>query len=197
MGDMLFGALQVLHYEILLFAVIGFALGGLDDLAIDLLFLIRRAWRAVRHPRRLRMTMATLPPSSTPGRIAIFIPAWQEADVIGAMLRHAVHCWGDADYRIFVGAYPNDPATIDAIASVAIDQPYIILCLNDRPGPTTKADCLNINWRSMLAEEGRSGIRFKAIVMHDAEQVVTVVFPEIRRKLRITPSPARQFSVAA
>ncbi|WP_278392875.1 glycosyl transferase family protein [Sphingobium yanoikuyae] len=169
---MLFGALQALHYEILLFAVIGFALGGLDDLAIDILFLIRRAWRAVRHPRRLRMTMATLPPSSTPGRIAIFIPAWQEADVIGAMLRHAVHCWGDADYRIFVGAYPNDPATIDAIASIAIDQPHIILCLNDRPGPTTKADCLNINWRSMLAEEGRSGIRFKAIVMHDAEDVV-------------------------
>ena len=99
MGDMLFGALQALHYEILLFAVIGFALGGLDDLAIDLLFLIRRVWRAVRHPRRLRMTMATLPPSSTPGRIAIFIPAWQEADVIGAMLRHAVHCWGDADYH--------------------------------------------------------------------------------------------------
>ena len=118
------------------------------------------------------MTTATLPPSPNPGRIAIFVPAWREADVIGPMLRHALGRWGDADYRIFVGAYPNDPATIDAIAAVAQGDPRILLGITPHPGPTTKADCLNLLWQAMLDEETREGFRYKAIVLHDAEDVV-------------------------
>ncbi|WHO37851.1 glycosyltransferase [Sphingobium sp. AP49] len=172
MEDRLFAALQIIHHEILLFAVIGLALGGLDDLAIDILFFLRRGWRAARSGRTGRMTMATLPPSPSPGRIAVFIPAWQESDVIGPMLRHALDRWNDEDYRVFVGVYPNDPATVAAIAPIAIDQPHIIIGMNDRPGPTTKADCLNILWRAMLDQERREQVRFKAVLLHDAEDVV-------------------------
>lgn len=171
-GDFLFTALQIVHHEILLFAVIGLAIGGLDDFLIDILFLARRGWRMVRHGRYAPVTMATLPASRAPGHIAIFIPAWQEADVIGQMLRHALARWGEADYCIFVGVYPNDPATVDAIIPIATDQPRIIMGMNDRPGPTTKADCLNTLWRAMIEQESRNGFRFKAIVMHDAEDVV-------------------------
>lgn len=170
---MLFAALQILHHEVLLFAVVGLALGGMDDLAIDLIFLGRRTWRMLQGDRRhRRITTANLPPSPDPGRIAIFIPAWQEAEVIAPMLRHALARWGDADYRIFVGVYANDPATVAAIAPVALDQPRLILGVNGRPGPTTKADCLNVLWQAMLNEESRSGTRFKAVVLHDAEDVV-------------------------
>lgn len=88
------------------------------------------------------------------------------------MLRHALGRWGDADYRIFVGAYPNDPATIDAIAAVAQGDPRILLGITPHPGPTTKADCLNLLWQAMLDEETREGFRYKAIVLHDAEDVV-------------------------
>ncbi|WP_261935296.1 glycosyl transferase family protein [Sphingomonas bisphenolicum] len=170
---MVAAGLLALHREILLFAVVGLAIGGLDDLLVDLLFLARRCWRNIaiyaRHPR---MSTATLPASAKPGRIAIFIPAWREAEVIGLMLRYALACWPNDDYRIFVGLYPNDPDTLEAVAPIAAGEPRIVVGMNPKPGPSTKADCLNILWRSMLAEEARTGRAFKAIVLHDAEDVV-------------------------
>lgn len=170
---MLIAILAFLHHETLLFAIAGLAIGGIDDLLIDLLFVSRRTWRDMtvyaRHPR---MTTHSLPPSFRPGPIAIFVPVWGEAEVIGAMLRHTLASWGAADYRLFVGAYPNDPATIAAIADVARDEPRILLAINPLPGPTTKADCLNVAWRAMRDEEERLAFRYKAIVLHDAEDVV-------------------------
>src|SRR5690606_31972027 len=62
--------------------------------------------------------------------------------------------------------------TLNAIAAIASNQPHIIIGTNDRDGPTTKADCLNVLWRAMLHEERRSEGRFKAVVLHDAEDVV-------------------------
>lgn len=198
LGDMLTAGLMGLHREILLFAIVGLAIGGLDDLLVDLLFLLRRGWRDMtvyrRHPR---MTTATLPPSPSPGRIAIFIPAWREADVIGAMLRHALACWPNDDFQIFLGVYPNDPDTLDVIFPVATDEPRILVAINPRPGPTTKADCLNVLWRAMLDAEARSGQLFKAVLLHDAEQVGTVVFSRIRRNLRISPYPPLQICAVA
>ncbi|EXS68567.1 glycosyl transferase family protein [Sphingobium sp. Ant17] len=165
--------LATLHHEILLFAVVGLAIGGIDDFLIDLLFLSRRMWRdLVIYARYPRMTTATLPASANPGRIAIFIPAWKEVEVIGSMLTHALNCWGESDYRIFIGTYPNDPDTIDAIAAVAESDPRVVVGINPLPGPSTKADCLNVLWRAMLADEAQLGRRYKAVVLHDAEDVV-------------------------
>lgn len=173
MGDVLTAGLVALHREILLFAVVGLAIGGLDDFLVDLLFLCRRCWRKFtvysRHPR---MTTATLPTSPTPGCIAIFIPAWREADVIGSMLRHALARWPNDDYRLFVGLYPNDTDTIAAVAPIAAGHPRIVIGVNPHPGPSTKADCLNVLWRAMLDVEAGMKQPFKAIVLHDAEDVV-------------------------
>lgn len=173
MAEVVFTFLGRVQHEVLLFAVVGLAIGGVDDFIIDMLFLCRRWWRSLtvysRHPR---MTTATLPASPQPGRIAIFIPAWREADVIGPMLRNALASWEQQDYRIFLGAYPNDQATIDVVAQLAEDDERLILCLNEKEGPTTKADCLNVLWRTMLREEKRTGVRIKAIALHDAEDVV-------------------------
>jgi adsorption protein B len=170
---MLVAGLMALHHECLLFAVVGLAIGGIDDFLIDILFLCRRTWRKffiyTRHPR---MTSATLPDSSTPGPIAVFIPAWQEADVIAPMLRHALGQWQHGQYRIFVGVYPNDPDTINAAAPIAEGDPRIILGVNPHPGPSTKADCLNVLWRAMRASELEQGHPYKAVVLHDAEDVV-------------------------
>lgn len=165
--------LAIIRHELTLFAAAGLAIGGIDDLVIDLVFLFRRGWRRIavysRHPR---MTMATLPRSDDPGRIAIFVPAWQESEVIGPMVRHALRQWQGADFGLFIGAYPNDPATAIAAAEGAGGSEQTIIRIHDRPGPTTKADCLNGLWRTMLAEEERTGRRFKAVVLHDAEDVV-------------------------
>jgi adsorption protein B len=40
------------------------------------------------------------------------------------------------------------------------------------PGPTTKADCLNRLWERLLEDEAAEGVRAKAVVLHDAEDVV-------------------------
>ncbi|WP_375196356.1 glycosyl transferase family protein [Sphingobium sp.] len=170
---MVFTFLGRVQHEVLLFAVVGLAIGGVDDFIIDILFLCRRWWRSLTvYSRHQRMTTATLPASAKPGRIAIFIPAWRESDVIGPMLRNALANWGHQDYRIFVGVYPNDRATIDVVSQLAVTDERLILCLNDKAGPTTKADCLNVVWRSMLQEETRTGVRIKAIALHDAEDVI-------------------------
>ena len=137
--------LVAVHHEILLFAAVGLAIGGLNDLLIDIFYFGRKAWRdIVIYARHQRMTGPELPHSRRPGKIAVFVPAWQESNVIAAMLNHARDSWGEARYRIFVGVYPNDDATIDAVANVACDATWLTLCINDRAGPTTKADCLNL-----------------------------------------------------
>ncbi len=105
-----------------------------------------------------------------PGRLAIFVPAWDEAGVIGRMLVHAQAAFGEADYRLYVGCYPNDPATIAAVRAAA--GPRVRLVIGPAPGPTSKADCLNRIWERMLADEPADGVAFKAVVLHDAEDVV-------------------------
>ena len=156
--------------ELMLFAAVGFVVFGIGDFAIDLVWLVRGAWRrAFILPRVGRGDAAGLV-AARPGTIAIFVPAWNEATVIGAMVRNALATLPDGDWHIQVGAYPNDPATIAAVE--AIDDDRVRLTIGDRPGPTTKADCLNTLWHALLAQENRRGRRVKAIVLHDAEDVI-------------------------
>jgi len=154
--------------EFSLFAAAGFLLLGAGDLLVDFI------WMGLMVQRRLvgerSLCLDQLPPPRAPGRFAIFIPAWREAEVLGPMLRHAIGVWGDSDYRLYVGCYPNDPATIAAVEALA--DPRIRLVVGSHTGPTTKADCLNTLWRALVADEDTSGARFKAIVLHDAEDVV-------------------------
>jgi adsorption protein B len=169
--DWAVGALALATREITVFAAVGLLIGGIDDVAIDLLWLARTLRRRLtiyrRHPR---MTAQTLPAPDRPGRIAIFVPAWKEEAVIGDMLRRALATLRHDDYRIYVGTYPNDPAT--AAAVLAVNDPRVRLVGGDLPGPTTKAECLNRLWHAMRRDERNAIEPFKAIVLHDAEDVV-------------------------
>ena len=104
--------------------------------------------------------------------MAIFIPAWNEADVIGAMLRNSLDTWRTGGFHIFVGVYPNDANSIATVADIAASNERLTMVVTSRDGPTTKADCLNHIWAAMLRAEKARGMRFKAIVLHDAEDVV-------------------------
>jgi bacteriophage N4 adsorption protein B len=149
--------------ELALFAAVGIFLLGISDLAVDLI------WIALRL-KRPRGACARLPTAARPGRLAIFVPAWDEGAVIGAMLGHAQASFAGADHRIYVGCYPNDPGTIAAVRAAA--GAHVRLAIGPAPGPTSKADCLNRLWERMLADEAAEGARFKAVVLHDAEDVV-------------------------
>jgi len=168
-----FATFAVVEHEIMMFALAGLLIGGIDDFLMDMLFLVRYGWRRLfvytRHPR---MTGATLPAADHPGALALFIPAWDESNVIGAMLRTCLDRWPREDIRLFVGTYPNDPATIRIVAAIAQQDPRVQLVILPHPGGTTKADCLNHLWPAMLREEEASGRRFKGILLHDAEDVV-------------------------
>lgn len=170
---MLIDSAAAARNELLLFAGAGLLLGGIDDLALDAIYAARRLWRSwTIYNRYPRMTGATLPAPEQPGTLAIMIPAWDEGAVIGAMLRHCLVAWGDADFHLFVGVYPNDLLSIEAVAEVAAMDDRVTLVMNETPGPTTKADCLNAIWAAIERWEVARGAPAKAIVLHDAEDVV-------------------------
>ncbi|MDE0877478.1 MAG: glycosyl transferase family protein [Sphingomonas bacterium] len=166
--DQTIWVVDVVARETMLFAATGLLIGGLDDILVDLLYLRQRLFRNSIDRRRL----SDIAPSPTPGRLAIFVPAWEESRVIATMLRAALRRFGHGDYRIYVGLYPNDLPTIDAVTAVAEHDPRIRMVIGSRDGPTTKADNLNRLWTAALADEARDGRRFKGIVLHDAEDLV-------------------------
>lgn len=157
--------------ELALFAGLGFLLFAVNDLLVDLIYFARRIWRSLtvdsRYPRAYASQLET---GSTPGLIAILVLAWDESVVISSMLRAALRRIDYADYRIFVGSYRNDPSTQAAIASVV--DPRIEAVQVEEDGPTTKADCLNHLYDALVAFEIRHGRSAKAVVLHDAEDVV-------------------------
>ena len=157
--------------ELALFAGVGFLLFGLNDLLVDFIYFARRIWRASTVYRRHRRAFAChYVFNRNPGFIAIFVPAWDESAVIASMLKAMLDRLDYDDYRIFVGRYRNDPATAAAIASVA--DPRVLQVEVDRDGPTTKADCLNHLYDALVAHEVDTGRSAKAVVLHDAEDVV-------------------------
>ncbi len=158
----LLAVLDLAWREIALFAAVGFLVLGASELAIDLIWLFRRRTPAKR--------LTDLPPPAKPGRIAVFVPAWEEAGVIADMLSHTMARWSGGDFVLYVGCYPNDPATVAAVRSVR--DPRIRLVIGAAPGPTTKADCLNQLFEAMKADEAAQGAGFKAVLLHDAEDVV-------------------------
>jgi len=156
--------------EALLLAALIFLICGLDDLFIDIVFFARKLWRRLFIYTRHTPATAQSLTSKTPGRIAIFVPAWDEQNVIAAMLTHLTATLDYPDYRVFIGLYPNDPEGQRAVAQLSDPRLQAVRCA--RPGPTSKADCLNHLWAALLREEARSSRPFKAIVLHDAEDVV-------------------------
>ena len=168
-GGLLIDAGALAVRELALFAAAGFLLLGIGDLVIDF------AWIGLRLKQLLfgapgPTSVADLPRPTRAGPLVIFIPAWDESEVIGAMLRHALAVFDHPDYRIYVGCYPNDPATAAAVEGVVDSR--IRMVVAPVPGPTTKADCLNHLWAALMVDEAAGAAPAKAIILHDAEDLV-------------------------
>jgi adsorption protein B len=157
--------------ELALFAGVGFLLFAVNDLLVDIIYFARRLWRALtiytRHPRAYASYYVF---NRNPGLIAVFVPAWDEAAVIAPMLRSMLERFDYPNYRIFAGYYQNDPATAAAVASVS--DPRLEPVEVPADGPTTKSDCLNHLYDALLAYELANNCEAKAVVLHDAEDVV-------------------------
>jgi len=140
-------------------------LSGLDDLFIDLVFF---ATGRKQFPWPADSELADAPER----RIAIFVPLWREDAVIGRMLDHNLAAIRYSRYDVFVGVYPNDEATAEAVTQAARRHPRVHLCRCAHDGPTSKGDCLNWIYHGMETYEEANGVRFETVVTHDAEDVV-------------------------
>ena len=157
--------------ELALFSGVGFLVFGLNDLAVDGIYFVRRFWRSLTVYKRHRPAYASYYVfNKNPGFMAVFVPAWDESAVIASMLRATLKRLDYDDYRIFVGHYRNDPATAAAIASIQDER--VIPVQVGADGPTTKADCLNHLYDALVAHEVDEAKVAKAVVLHDAEDVV-------------------------
>jgi bacteriophage N4 adsorption protein B len=134
---------------------------GLDDLALLAAWLVAQLRP---HP--------PIPPQRPERPLAIFVPLWQEDAVIAAMITHNLTALHYQSAHFFIGAYPNDNPTVEAVSALESNFPSVHLCLVPHDGPTSKADCLNWIYQSMLIHEDNHGIRFAAIVTHDAEDLI-------------------------
>ena len=159
----------VFQHELLLFAGVFFVIGALDDLAIDLLWLWQRATGRIHTPKIERRKLQQ---RELHGSAAIFVPAWQEAQVIGETIEHLLEAWPQDGLRLYVGTYRNDPKTLEAAMRGARGDARLRLVIHDRGGPSTKADCLNRLYLALRADEERSGKRFASVLFHDAEDMV-------------------------
>ena len=153
-------SLSFIANELLLFAACFYLLLGIDDLLVDLGWLFKG-----RKPDDEFQAVAG---GMGDRKIAVFVAAWQESEVIGAMVSNARKQWGNSNYCIFVGCYPNDPDTQNAVDPYVDD--WVCKVVGPHDGPTSKADCLNQIWRAMLNRDDHAD--FTTVLLHDAEDLV-------------------------
>ena len=159
--------LGVIQHELLLFAAVFFLIGAVDDFAVDLAWIWLKLRGRAQTPVLDRPALA----GPLPGPVAVFVPAWDEADVIGKTIAHMSRVWPQRDLRLYIGVYCNDPATIAAAMRGAASDRRVRIVILDCAGPSTKADCLNRLYTAMEEDERRLDQRFTAVVFHDAEDM--------------------------
>ena len=138
-------------------------LSGLDDLALNAICL----WAWARGKSRPKPSDA-----GTEKHIAVFVPLWHEYQVIAGMVEHNVSAIDYDNYHFFIGAYPNDDATLSAVRELEARFPHVHLAICPHDGPTSKADCLNWVYQRMLLFEEHHQERFDIVVTHDAEDLI-------------------------
>jgi adsorption protein B len=157
---------------LLIFVAIAFFISGLDEFFIDMSYAVREVYRDwFIRPKYQPLTEERLlePPEQL---MAIMIPAWDEAGVIDKMLGYTLKTLKYANYHIFVGTYPNDPATQREVEQVAERHGNVHLIICSEEGPTSKADCLNCIFQGIKDYEKEHNIQFAAFILDDAEDVV-------------------------
>lgn len=164
-----FELLALVQVELLLFAAVFFIVGLIDELAVDLAYV----WfRLNGRAKTQTISEDVLSQSTLSGIAAVFIPAWREEAVIGSTLTHALSSWRQADLRIYVGCYRNDPPTISAVVAYARGDDRVRLVIVGEDGPTCKAHCLNHLYEALVRDETRSGWKAHMVLLHDAEDMV-------------------------
>ncbi|MCZ2151148.1 MAG: glycosyl transferase family protein [Bryobacterales bacterium] len=147
-------------------------ISGLDDVFVDAVCLF--TWFSqgalIRPTDQAAEREAAL--ASPQKRIAVLVPLWKEDGVIRQMVRNNVSRIEYLRYDFFIGAYPNDLPTLDAVHEIEACFPNVHIAVCGNNGPTSKADCLNWIYKRMLDFEALHQDRFEVVITHDAEDVI-------------------------
>jgi len=141
---------------------------AIDDLIFDITYwlgVVLGWWR------RVVLTQAQLE-AEPEARVAVIIPAWHEAAVIGRMLTYNAGRIDYGDYDFWVGTYPNDPETQTEVDRVRAFLPQAYRVTTSHDGPTSKADCLNAILSDVIRHEIRTKRRYDFVLMHDPEDII-------------------------
>jgi bacteriophage N4 adsorption protein B len=150
-------------------SAIAFVFFGIDDFALDAAYWIHRWYRWYVARRYTPLTLEQMR-TKEQQRIAIFIPCWHEHDIVDKMVELACSSLQYQRYDLYIGVYPNDPLTVEKAKMVAERYPRVQVVVNERDGPTTKAQNLNQMWNAMLLREGSEP--YDIMVLHDVEDVI-------------------------
>lgn len=109
-----------------------------------------------------------------PKMLAVSIAAWHEANVIGDVIMNFLNTtdYPKSMYCLFVGVYPNDPETIAAVEKVSRQYPNVHAIINEKEGPTTKAQNINYVITRIKEYEKAHNVRFASLTIHDSEDVI-------------------------
>jgi len=147
-------------------------ISSVDDLFIDLWYWSRRAWRSLTIERKsARLSVAQLQERGEQ-TLAIMVPAWQEHEVIAAMIENMVEVLDYQNYVVFIGTYMNDPQTIDEVERMRRRYKHLLRVEVPHLGPTSKADCLNWIVEAVVVYEQENAMQFAGVVLHDSEDVL-------------------------
>ncbi len=160
-----------IFWHLLSLLAVLFILSGLDDLFFDFYYWIRYGLRLWKMRRYKPLTYEQLSDKKEQV-IAVLVPCWHEAGVIGTMLRHNCYAIDYKKYYFFVGVYPNDPHTINEVQKVAAEMNTVHCIINEQPGPTNKASNLNHIYEYVRQFEHTLNAPFDIFVFHDSEDVI-------------------------
>jgi len=161
--------MNITVYIIGLLVAIGMLLFNIDDIIWDIGYLLSSERR--RKEERMPMNLVDdLPPKL----LAVMVAAWHEENVIEQVIDHMISTvhYPRSMYHVFLGVYPNDPATIEIAKKLSQKYENVHVVVNPKPGPTSKAQNLNHMISCIHDFEREHFCRFAAITVHDSEDVV-------------------------
>jgi adsorption protein B len=104
-------------------------------------------------------------------RFALLIPSWQERGLARTMSEN-IRRMEYSHYSVFFGVYPNDFQAWKEARELEKKFPQVSVIVNDRHGPSSKAQLLNEMLRQILESEESTGLRHDAFLFHDPEDVL-------------------------
>lgn len=110
----------------------------------------------------------------TPKLLAVVIAAYNEEDVLEEVIENLIKSqeYPRSLYHLFIGVYPNDPATKKIAMKLEKKYDHIHAITHVLNGPSSKADNINNVIENIYNYEKTHSLRFNGIIIHDSEDVV-------------------------